>query len=82
MSSDAKAGRKAPVEYQLLLTATLCLLALGAVMVFSASSATGVLSETGGGGFDYFKKVVDLRRDRARRDALRLDQGGAGRLAR
>ena len=58
MSSDAKAGRKAPVEYQLLLTATLCLLALGAVMVFSASSATGVLSETGGGGFAYFKKVL------------------------
>ena len=58
MSSDAKAGRKAPVEYQLLLTATLCLLALGAVMVFSASSATGVLSESGGGGFAYFKKVL------------------------
>lgn len=55
---DANAGRKAPVEYQLLLTATLCLLALGAVMVFSASSATGVLSETGGGGFAYFKKVL------------------------
>ena len=27
-------------------------------MVFSASSATGVLSETGGGGFAYLKKVV------------------------
>lgn len=51
-------GRQAPVEYQLLLTSTLCLLALGAVMVFSASSATGVLNETGGGGFQYLKKIV------------------------
>lgn len=32
-------------EYNLLLTATLCLLALGAVMVFSASSTTRVLSD-------------------------------------
>jgi len=34
-------------EYNLLLTATLCLLALGAVMVFSASSTTQVLSDGG-----------------------------------
>jgi cell division protein FtsW len=34
-------------EYNLLLTATLCLLALGAVMVFSASSTTRVLSDGG-----------------------------------
>jgi cell division protein FtsW len=34
-----------PTEYNLLLTATLCLLALGAVMVFSASSTTQVLSD-------------------------------------
>jgi cell division protein FtsW len=33
-----------PTEYNLLLTATLCLLAFGAVMVFSASSTTQVLS--------------------------------------
>ena len=32
-------------EYNLMLTATLCLLALGAVMVFSASSTTQVLSD-------------------------------------
>ncbi|CAN5519295.1 hypothetical protein BH20ACT15_BH20ACT15_05980 [soil metagenome] len=51
-------GRQATTEYQLLLTATLCLLALGAVMVFSASSANGVLGATGGGGFGYFKKVL------------------------
>jgi cell division protein FtsW len=36
-----------PLEYNLLLTATLCLLALGAVMVFSASSTTRVLSNGG-----------------------------------
>jgi cell division protein FtsW len=44
-----KRGRAKPValpaEYNLLLTATLCLLALGAVMVFSASSTTQVLSD-------------------------------------
>ncbi len=34
-----------PAEYNLLLTATLCLLAFGAVMVFSASSTTQVLSD-------------------------------------
>jgi cell division protein FtsW len=34
-------------EYNMLLTATLCLLALGAVMVFSASSTTKVLSNGG-----------------------------------
>jgi cell division protein FtsW len=40
-----KRSRAAPsTEYNLLLTATLCLLALGAVMVFSASSTTQILS--------------------------------------
>ena len=34
-------------EYSLLLTATLCLLAFGAVMVFSASSTTQVLQNGG-----------------------------------
>ena len=34
-----------PTEYNLLLTATLCLLAFGAVMVFSASSTTQVLAD-------------------------------------
>ncbi len=45
----AKRARAAAVstEYNLLLTATLCLLALGAVMVFSASSTTRVLEEGG-----------------------------------
>jgi cell division protein FtsW len=53
--AKAKKGAKArrarpaalPAEYNLLLTATLCLLAFGAVMVFSASSTTQVLSNGG-----------------------------------
>ena len=36
-----------PAEYNMLLTATLCLLALGAVMVFSASSTTKILNDGG-----------------------------------
>jgi len=42
-----KRSRPLPAEYNLLLTATLCLLALGAVMVFSASSTTRVLQDGG-----------------------------------
>ncbi len=47
-----KAAKKRPrtrvsPEYNMLLTATLCLLALGAVMVFSASSTTRVLQDGG-----------------------------------
>jgi len=42
-----KRGRPAPPEYNILLTATLCLLALGAVMVFSASSTTRILQDGG-----------------------------------
>ena len=40
MSARRDGAARRPIEYSLLLTATLCLLALGAVMVFSASSAT------------------------------------------
>jgi len=36
-----------PAEYNMLLTATLCLLAFGAVMVFSASSTTRILNDGG-----------------------------------
>ncbi len=46
----AKRRRRAaslPAEYNMLLTATLCLLAFGAVMVFSASSTTRILSNGG-----------------------------------
>lgn len=42
-----KRSRPLPAEYNMLLTATLCLLALGAVMVFSASSTTKVLNDGG-----------------------------------
>jgi cell division protein FtsW len=43
-------------EYSMLLTATLCLLAFGAVMVFSASSTTQVLSDGGLSNSTYFLK--------------------------
>ena len=55
----AKSKRRARVqstEYNLLLTATLCLLALGAVMVFSASSTTKVLSDGGLSDSAYYLK--------------------------
>jgi cell division protein FtsW len=42
-----KRAANLPAEYNLLLTATLCLLAFGAVMVFSASSTTRILSDGG-----------------------------------
>jgi cell division protein FtsW len=46
----ARAKRKPPpIEYGILLTATLCLLAGGAVMVYSASSARDLLSGAGDG---------------------------------
>jgi len=45
------------VEYSLLLTATLCLLAFGAVMVFSASSTTSLLGTTGDSAY-YLKRTL------------------------
>lgn len=45
-----------PAEYNLLLTATLCLLAFGAVMVFSASSTTQVLHNGGLSNSAYYLK--------------------------
>ncbi|HET8980699.1 MAG TPA: putative peptidoglycan glycosyltransferase FtsW [Solirubrobacteraceae bacterium] len=39
-----------PIEHRILLTATLCLLAFGAVMVYSASSPLGALGPGGGSG--------------------------------
>jgi cell division protein FtsW len=45
--SAKKRRRPHSPEYNMLLTATLCLLALGAVMVFSASSTTRVLQDGG-----------------------------------
>ena len=43
-----------PLEHRMLLTATLCLLAFGAVMVYSASSPLGVLSGRSGTGTGQF----------------------------
>ena len=43
-------------EYNMLLTATLCLLAFGAVMIFSASSTTEVLSNGGLSNSAYYLK--------------------------
>src|SRR2546421_3368000 len=45
MAAAKRSGRrsKPPVEYSILYTATLCLLAAGAVMVYSASSAESLL---------------------------------------
>lgn len=53
------AGRSVenPLEYNLLLTATLCLLAMGAVMVYSSSSASSVLQGKGN-GTGYLVKFV------------------------
>src|SRR5947208_12725891 len=46
-----------PVEYSLLLTATLCLLAFGVVMVFSASSTTSLLGTNGDSAY-YLKRTL------------------------
>ena len=47
-----------PLEHRILITATLCLLAFGAVMVYSASSAPGVLSGQGGTGTSEFFRYL------------------------
>jgi cell division protein FtsW len=51
-----RARARVSPEYNMLLTATLCLLALGAVMVFSASSTTKVLQEGGLSSSAYYLK--------------------------
>ncbi|HEX5525845.1 MAG TPA: putative lipid II flippase FtsW [Solirubrobacterales bacterium] len=55
-SRAKKRSRPVSAEYNMLLTATLCLLALGAVMVFSASSTTKVLQEGGLSESAYYLK--------------------------
>jgi cell division protein FtsW len=49
MARSARARRPQPLEHRLLLTATFCLLAGGAVMVYSASSARTLLQGQGDG---------------------------------
>jgi cell division protein FtsW len=53
----SRVARKRPVEYSILYTATLCLLAGGAVMVYSASSAESLLSGSGDASY-YLKRYV------------------------
>ena len=62
MSISLKGHRKPkrgspPVEYSLLLTATLCLVAFGVVMVFSASSTTSLLGQTADSAY-YLKRTL------------------------
>ena len=52
-----KKARPQPLEYRILLTATLCLLAGGAVMVYSASSARELLTGAGSGS-GYLERYV------------------------
>ncbi len=47
-----------PLEHRILTTATLCLMAFGAVMVYSASSPLGVLSGKGGAGTGEFVRYL------------------------
>jgi len=47
-----------PLEHRILMTATLCLLAFGAVMVYSASSPIGVLAARGGYGTGEFFRYL------------------------
>src|ERR1700676_5412988 len=54
----AAAPRHHSLEHRILLTATLCLLAFGAVMVYSASSATTLLKGQGNGSGYLVKYVV------------------------
>jgi cell division protein FtsW len=49
--------QKQPLEYSLLYTATLCLLAAGAVMVYSASSAVALLNGSGDPSY-YLKRYL------------------------
>src|SRR5947209_5135018 len=47
-----------PLEHRILLTATLCLLAFGAVMVYSASSPLGVLGGRGNGTATFLRYLI------------------------
>jgi cell division protein FtsW len=55
--AKAKPRRTMPVQYSVLLTATLCLVAFGVVMVFSASSTTSLLGESGDSAY-YLKRTL------------------------
>ncbi len=59
-TAGRRPGRRTspPIEHRILMTATLCLLALGAVMVYSASSPLGVLGPRGGSGTGQFVRYL------------------------
>jgi cell division protein FtsW len=57
MRQSAKARPKPPIEYSILYTATLCLIAAGAVMVYSSSSAESLLDGSGDPSF-FLKRYV------------------------
>ena len=58
MPPAAPPQRSHPLEYNILMTATLCLLAAGAVMVYSASSARTLLQGQGDGSAFLVKYVM------------------------
>ncbi len=47
-----------PLEHRILVTATLCLLAFGAVMVYSASSPSGVIAGSGLGAGEFVRYLI------------------------
>ena len=53
-----RAAREQPLEHRILLTATLCLLAAGAGMVYSASSARTLLEGQGDGSYYLVKYLL------------------------
>ena len=55
--SPSKARPKPPIEYSILYTATLCLIAAGAVMVYSSSSAESLLDGSGDPSF-FLKRYI------------------------
>src|SRR5438309_1249699 len=57
MRRSRKARPQPPLEYSILYTATLCLIAAGAVMVYSASSASSLLEGSGDPAY-YLKRYV------------------------
>src|SRR2546423_9586796 len=56
-ATRSRERKKQPLEYSLLYTATFCLIAAGAVMVYSASSATALLNGSGDPSY-YLKRYV------------------------
>src|SRR4051795_8474345 len=57
LSPPPTARPKPPIEYSILYTATLCLIAAGAVMVYSSSSAESLLDGPGDPSY-YLKRYV------------------------